>query len=300
MSTSIEMIDKMKEAKEELISVGRKFDWLIEFFRGSKAEEEAEKPVSVEEPAVAETVDSNGQADHKAEKPSQSELVRRSLKEHGQARNKDIVEMIKSKHDIEVAASLVSYIRSKEGFKKPTEARVPRAKKAPAKASGATSGSSMIREYLERHPEASNEEVVNEVLKSRKVEVRPTLVSSVRAIMKKKVAKKSKASPKAEKKDKKKGRTGLPMPSLVVRVLEKSPREGLKWHETTDKVISAGYDYRGTKGYEGIAQNVYQALHALSKAVPHRGYNGKTAVVLHDEMSQRWKLNPKAVKKNVA
>jgi hypothetical protein len=161
----------------------------------------------------------------------------------------------------------------------------------------------MIREYLEGHPDASNDEVVKEIRRSRKVEVKPTLVSSIMAILKKKKKKgasKAKSFQKVDKREKKKGRTGLPMPSLVVRVLEKSPREGLKWHETTDKVIAAGYDYRGTKGYEGIAQNVYQALHALSKMVPHRGYKGKTPVVLHDEMSQRWKLNPKAVKKNVA
>jgi hypothetical protein len=68
----------------------------------------------------------------------------------------------------------------------------------------------------------------------------------------------------------------------------------------TNKVIAAGYEYQGAKGWEGIAQNVYQAVHALSKTVTHAGYEGKTAVVLHDSASKRWKLNPKAMKKKVA
>jgi hypothetical protein len=160
-------------------------------------------------------------------------------------------------------------------------------RKSVARTAAIRSGSSLIREYLEKHPDASNEEVVKELKKSKKVEVRPTLVSSVRAILKRMSGKTSKISSKPRK--------GLPMTALVVKILEKSPKDGVRLSELSKKAVDAGYEYRGEKGAAGVTQNVYQALHALSRQIPHPGYEGKTAVVLHDGM--RWRLNPKAKKR---
>lgn len=292
MNTSFEAIEKVRE---DMVSLTERLGSLVRSLMGAQAEEKKEEKAPVAaEAASAVSVEGNGKA-----KPSQSELVRRYLKEHGEARNKDIIDLIKRHHGVDVAASLVSYLRSKEFAKgaPKKKSKAPTASKMPARTERIVSGSAIIRHYLERNPGASNEEVVKELKKTRKIEVRPTLVSSVRAILKKKGMKTSKIKRKAKGK---KARKGLPMPALVVRALERGPRDGMKLREMTEKVVASGYEYHGSKGWEGIAQNVYQAVHALSKTVSHPGYEGKTPVILHDEASKRWRLNPKAVKKDVA
>lgn len=307
MNTSIEA-DNMKE----MVTLAERLGALLRSFVGHKEEQAVEVLSSEEEtvleevPVVKESVVHNGQAGKKDKKPSQSDLVRQCISLHDKARNKDIIDIIKRDHGIEVAASLVSYIKSKEASKskahKASSARAHKAsvaKAAPKKTGRMVSHSSLVREFLENNTEATNEEVVKEVRRSRKVEVKPTLVSSVRAILKRKGAKTGRIAATKPATKKGKGRKGLPMPALVVKVLEKS-REGMKLREMTEKVIAAGYEYGGNKGWEGITQNVYQAVHALSKTVSHAGYEGTIAVVLHDEASKRWKLNPKAMKKRVA
>lgn len=294
MSNSLEAIKNVKG--EEMLTLAERLVSLLRGVVGQKAEAHvAEEPVSVE------SVSNDGKAESKGEKPSQSELVRQCMKSHGKSRNKEIIDIIKRDHGVEVAPSLVSYIRSKEFHRKAPEGRKAAPPKATVKKTERiVSHSSLVRAYLERHSEASNDEVVKEIARSNKVQVKPTLVSSVRAIIKRKGTKTARIASKPAPKNAKKDRKGLPMPALVVRVLEKAPREGMKLREMTDKVIAAGYEYQGTKGWEGIAQNVYQAVHALSKTVTHAGYEGKTAVVLHDSASKRWKLNPRAIKKKVA
>jgi hypothetical protein len=294
MNSSFEAVEeKMKEAASLAERLGS-------ILRGVFSAAEEKAPVA-EKAAKPAAVEANGQAEKKEEKLSQSEMVRQCIKSNPEARNKDVIDIIKRDHGVEVAASLVSYIRSKEANKKPRAdaKKAGGVKKATTRTARIVSNSSLIRQYLEKNPKAENDEVLKEIKKSHKVEVKPTLVSSVRAILKRKGFKTARISLKVATKEKK-DRKGLPMPALIVRVLEKAPREGMKLREMTDKVIAAGYEYQGNKGWEGIAQNVYQAVHTLSKSIPHAGYEGKTPVVLHDMASKRWKLNRKATKKKVA
>lgn len=298
--------EAFESAREEIVSLVERLDNLVRgIFGGRSAEEVAKEETAVvkeesvvAEAASAETVKSNGEAQAKEGRINQSELVRRYLGEHPEARNKDIIDMINKDHGIEVAASLVSALRAKGRSEKKKGRTAVVAKKTRE----VVSASSLIREHLERDPDASNEEVVKSLKKAKRISVKPTLVSSVRAHLKRKGFKTSKVAGRKPMKTAKvrKTRKGLPMPALVVKVLEKAPREGVKLYDLAEKVIAAGYDYRGKKGPEGVVQNVYQAVHALSKTIPHAGYEGKTAVVLHDEANKRWKLNPKAVKKDVA
>lgn len=290
MNTSLDSIEKVRD---DMASLAERLGSLVRALMGTQAEK---KESVTAEPASAAAVGGNGKA-----KPSQSDLVRRYLKENADARNKDIIDLIKKDHGVEVAASLVSYLRSKEfGKASPKSSKAASAKKAAEpRTERIVSSSAVIRHYLERNPKASNEDVVATLKKTRKIDVTPKLVSSIRFILKKKGAKTSRISLKATAKAKK-ARKGLPMPALVVKTLERGPREGMKLSEMTERVVKAGYEYHGSKGYEGIAQNVYQAVHTLSRAVSHPGYQGKVPVVIHDEAGRRWKLNPKAVKKDVA
>lgn len=307
MSSSFEVIEKKVE---ELVSLAEKLGSLARSLivgvqkkedHGASAEvevpfehheEEQQTAPIAEVPVAGVSVESNGQVTSEVKKPSQSELIRQFLKTHHGVRNKDVIEAIKRDHGVEVNASLVSYIRNSSAQKK-SAPKVVRMKiqhpisRDKGKTTAVRSGSSMIREYLEKYPDASNDEVVKEIKRSKKVSVRPTLVSSVRAFLKRAGGKTSSVSSKTRK--------GLPMTALVVRILEKAPKEGVKLSALSKKAIDFGYEYRGSKGAEGVTQNVYQALHALSRQIPHRGYEGKAPVVLHDGM--RWKLNPKAKKK---
>lgn len=161
--------------------------------------------------------------------------------------------------------------------------------------------SDLIREYFRKHGmEVKNKDLIESLEKAHKIKFEPSLVSTIRKKMHegKKPSKTHKVKEKAPVKAKVKAGElkGLPMPALCAAILKKSGREGLKLKEVTEQVISAGYEYKGNKGNLGIAQNVYQALHTLSQKKSHPGYNGKVAVILHDESSKRWKLNPKAVK----
>lgn len=302
MISSFEVVEKKVE---ELVSLAEKLTLLArsivfkeanreEVSAGAEAPVEETQAIAVAEvPVTDKSVESNGQAKAEDKKPTQSDLVRQFLKKHHNFRNKDIIAAIKKDYGVDVNASLVSYIRNssaqKKSAPKATRMRIQRpASKPTGRTSEVRSGSSLIREYLEKNPEASNDEVVKEIKKSKNVSVRPTLVSSVRAFLKKSGGKTSRISLKPRK--------GLPMTALVVRILEKAPKDGVRLSELSKKAIDSGYEYRGSKGSDGVTQNVYQALHALSRQIPHRGYEGKTAVVLHDGM--RWRLNPKAKKKS--
>jgi len=253
-------------------------------------EETRHEPIT-ETPVEEESVASNGQA-----KKSKSDLVREFLRKHGtEVRNKDVVEAIRRESGVELTESLVSSLRKKASEKKPM------AKKKGENrvwTSRVTSGSSLIREYLEENGlDSPNEEVVKH-LKKKGVEVRRTLVSSVRADLKKKGFKTSKVKIKS-----KSGR-GPTMPSAVIEALKKAGKEGMELSEVAQKVVKSGYVYKGNKGIHGITQNVFQALHSLSKKIAHPGFKGTTPVVIHEknpgQRFGRYKLNPKAVRNKVA
>lgn len=284
----------VKDKVEEMVSMVEKLGSLLRGILSSRQEEvpaaefaaEEGEPLA-DEPVKVETVGSNGQA-----KPSKSELVREFLKKHGEeVRNKDVVEAIKKEHGVDVAPSLVSSLKGKGGVraKKGSESKV--------RTSRVVSGSAVIREYLEEHGlDSTNDEVVRFVKRSKGIEVRPTLVSSVRAILKKKGGKATRIK-KTAGRISKFGRRPT-MPSVVIETLKKAGRDGLELSEITQKVLKSDYEYKGSKDIHGLAQNVYQALHNLSKKIAHPGFKGNTPVVIHEKTpghrGGRYRLNPKA------
>lgn len=173
---------------------------------------------------------------------------------------------------------------------------------------GGVNKSELVRNYFEKHGmECRNKDIIDAIRKSRGVELNPTLVSIIRKSMGSKRVRKTRVQKMALKAAKKAGKVrtadlaGLPMTALCARILQKARgREGLKLAEIADLVIQSGYKYTGSKGREGVVQNVYQALHNLSKKTAHPGYEGQVAVILKDETSHRYRLNPKAKVKKVA
>lgn len=170
---------------------------------------------------------------------------------------------------------------------------------------GGVNRSDLIREYFREHGmDVKNKNLIEDLEKSHKVKIEPSLVSTIRKKIEMekggKAARKPKAAkavskPKVVSKGKKEQLRGLPMPALCTVILSEA-KGGLKIKDISKKAIEYGYEYRGKKGRAGLTQNVYQALHNLAQKKNHPGYNGKIAVVIHDEPSQRWKLNPKAVR----
>lgn len=162
---------------------------------------------------------------------------------------------------------------------------------------GGVNRSELIRAYFDKFGLDSRPRDVIEALKKDGVEVAPALVSIVKyklANGSKTVATKTKAEKPAKvAKAKPAVRSGDPLPAVVQSVLEKN-KDGLKLGDLTNKVEQAGYQYNGKKGHDGLKQNVYQCVHSLSKEKRHPGYEGTDPVVLHDETSKRYMLNPKA------
>lgn len=178
---------------------------------------------------------------------------------------------------------------------------------------GGVNKSELVRNYFDKHGlDCKNKDVINAVKKSTGIELNPTLVSIIRknmggkrvrknrvqkALRAKKVATKTSKVSRVKKTE----LAGLPMTALCAKILQKTgKREGLKLAEIADLVMQSGYKYTGSKGRKGVVQNVYQALHNLSKKTGHPGYEGRVAVIVKDETSHRYKLNPKVKQKKVA
>lgn len=296
----------IESARKELTSIKDRIGSLLHSIMGLQAESEAPGAVAVEEAPVEEApvsetevlrVDRNGEPTGEEGKKSKSDLVREYLRLHGdRVRNKDVVEAIKKEHGVDIAPSLVSYLKGRGEAK--AEKKTEPKKKAP-RAERAISGSAVIRQYLEAHGlEASNDEAVK-YAKSRGFEVRATLVSSVRANLKRAGFKASKnGAAKVRTAGPKRRRKSPTMTSVVVSVLKKAGGEGLELKQVAKKALKSGYEYRGKKNVAGFTQNVYQALHTLSKKIPHPGYKGRVAVVLHE--GHLYKLNPRAMRDRVA
>jgi hypothetical protein len=213
---------------------------------------------------------------------NRSQLVRDFFMKNKDARNKDAVEYLKSEHNVVVSPELVSIVR--------TKLNLPKRQKTER-----VSRSHLIREYFSKHPEARNKDAI-EFLGKRGTAVTAELVSSVRAKMGTKPKRsKAKASDKAKIR---KGKSDLPLPAIITKVL-KGSRNGHKLADLADLALKAGYRYNGSRGRDGVIQNVYQAVNTLRERKSHPGWVGEMPVVLHDKESQRWKLNPKA-KREVA
>lgn len=206
---------------------------------------------------------------------------------HAKAEN--LINEIFASHKVEVkaAAKKESRIAPKVKSEK-TEADKPRAGR-----DGGPNRSELIRAYFKKHGNDARPRDVIEALKKQGVEVAPALVS----IIKNKLNGGSTAAPKKKKavakKVSKTTKSGDPLPAVVQSVLEKN-KDGLKLNDLTNKVEEFGYQYGGKKGHDGLKQNVYQCLYGLSKEKHHPGYEGTDPVVLHDETSKRYMLNPNA------
>jgi len=268
-----------KEVEEEATGEQREESAVSEI-QESEIQEKAEAPATFE----SATFESNGEA---KKKPNQSELVREYFRIHGlDVRNKEVVEAIKKEKGVEVTPSLVSYLKSRLAASDKVRRKMTVTGRK--KTTFVASASALIRDYLEKHGlDSSNEEVVQYIKRTRGVEARPTLVSSVRAIMKKKGFRTSKVS--AQKKARHKGPT---LVEVAVEILKKGPKSGMELSDVAEKALRSGYEYKGKKNLAGLTQNVYQALHTLTKTIPHRGFKGRIAVVKKE--GHLYKLNPKA------
>jgi pyruvate/2-oxoglutarate dehydrogenase complex dihydrolipoamide acyltransferase (E2) component len=170
---------------------------------------------------------------------------------------------------------------------------------------GGVNKSELIRDYFRKHgTDARPRDVIKHILETHKITVAAPMVTVVRDKMVsnkprkavEKALKQTKVKVKAS--NKTADLSGLPMTALCVESLRSAKsRDGLKLAELTDLVIKSGYKYKGSKGRDGVVQNVYQALHNLMKKSAHPGFEGKVAVILKDEASHRYKLNPKAKRK---
>lgn len=149
--------------------------------------------------------------------------------------------------------------------------------------------SKAIREYFEQNGLDAKPSEALAYLKSQNIETNTGLISAVKNKMKKDSGNIAHGSS---------GRRassdeGLPLPALVQDIL-RTHRDGLKLGELVEKIMERGYQYRGNKGRSGLMQNVYQAIYGLKQEKEHPGYEGTTPVVLHDETSKRYRLNPEA------
>jgi hypothetical protein len=166
---------------------------------------------------------------------------------------------------------------------------------------GGVNKSQLIRDYFAKHGKDSRPRDVLEYLKAdHGISVSPVLVSIIKSQIGGKTVKTKK-----DKATKTKARavrhkaSDLPLTALCADLLKNS-RDGFKLSEIVTKAVKAGYKYSGKRGREGIVQNVYQALRTLRERKTHPGYVGEVSVIIHDEASKRWRLNPKAKRKTAA
>lgn len=293
-------IDEIEGVRKEMASLVEKLGSMLRGILSTKTEDVPFGGAVIEEKVATEAVSAPSEITPSAKAESdgevnKSELVRSYFKRHGlETRNKDVVEGIKKESGVDVHASMVSFIKAQVAQKSESGKKEAPKKSAETKVwtGKAVSGSALIREYLEAHGlDASNEEVVDHVKKTKGVSVKPTLVSSVRAALKRRGFKTSKVSV-AKTDVRRMTKRGPTMPSVVVEILKKAGKNGMELSEVTLQARRSGYQYRGNKGIAGLTQNVFQALHTLSKKIAHPGFKGRTAVVIHE--GRRYRLNPKA------
>lgn len=181
-----------------------------------------------------------------------------------------------------------------------TVAKVVKAKKAKVTTKarsgrdGGPNRSELIRAYFEKHGVDSRpRDVIEAIKKAENVDVAPALVSIIKHKLGGPTAKKVAVKTKVKATKKTKTNSDLPLPAVCLDVLSKN-KDGLKLGDLANKVVEAGYKYGGDKGHKGLVQNVYQCLYSLSKEKHHPGFEGTDPVILHDETSKRYMLNPKA------
>jgi hypothetical protein len=165
---------------------------------------------------------------------------------------------------------------------------------------GEVNKSGLIREYFAKCPQARNQEVIEYVKEKHKIELQPSLVSTVKLSMNipksKRGRVKGKVAARAVAKAKRNRRKdGLTAVACVTKVVAKS-KGGLRIDDVVSGVKKL-YDYSGKQGEQGLKNVIYQALYALSLKKERRGWEGSAPVILHDDERHTWKLNPKAKRK---
>lgn len=184
--------------------------------------------------------------------------------------------------------------RAEETVEVPSEPKATRPRRGEK---GGVNKSALIRAYFDKHKDAKNSEVIAYMKKAHNIEVKPSLVSTVKIETAKKGGR-PKAETKAKGKRGRKPRGGLPMVACVTRVLSKSKsKQGARAEDILAGVKKLGYVYSGDKGDAGFLNCVYQALHDLCKEKDHAGWKGSGPVLLHDKETHTWKLNPRAERK---
>lgn len=203
-------------------------------------------------------------------------------------------------------------LTSRQGGAKEASATA-KAPKTPKVKKEGLNRSQLIRDYFEKHGiDSRPKDVIVALKEQHSIEVAPALVSIIKGKLSTTKAPKAKKAPKVKaakvKATKEKvakapktevKESKLPLPALCEKILSSS-REGYKLGDVAELVAKAGYEYTGEKGHKGLVQNVYQALYNLCREKKHPGYEGETAVVIHDETSKRYRINPKAKKKTAA
>lgn len=167
--------------------------------------------------------------------------------------------------------------------------------------------SQAIKAYFEANGTDAKPKEVIEALKGQGFNVSVGLVSSIKTKLRQSgaPAKKRGRSAAASKAPKATSASsdGLPLPAIVQDALAANP-DGLKLEELAIECIKRGYVYTGkAKGparNKAISQNVYQTVNDLMKTKDRRGFANDVPVVIRDETSHRYRLNPKSKKKGAA
>lgn len=158
--------------------------------------------------------------------------------------------------------------------------------------------SALIRECFKKNQGIKNSEVIEYMRKVHNLDVKPSLVSTVKIDMSK-ARRKMRKKPELAKKRVRKAKSGLPMVACVTRVLAKpKAKHGAKAEAILEGVKKLGYVYSGNKGEAGFLNCVYQALHDLSKEKIRGDWKGLTPILIHNKEDHTWRLNPKAERKS--
>jgi hypothetical protein len=168
--------------------------------------------------------------------------------------------------------------------------------------------SQAIKAYFDAHGTDAKPKEVIEALGKQGLTVSVGLVSSIKTKLRKDGAPAKRRGTSNDSAKRSKSATAaadssLPLPAIVQDALSDNP-DGLKLDELAVECINRGYVYTGkAKGAaksKAISQNVYQTVNDLMKKKDRRGFANDAPVVIRDETSHRYKLNPKSKKKGAA
>lgn len=219
-----------------------------------------------------------------------NEKLNEILKEEGIYRNEDEIAAV------EISPSSVEAEAEEEG-----SPPAPKATKLVTEEKGKINKSDLIREFFNKNPASKNKDAIDYINKNYKIKLHPALVSSVKKKFqesptekKETSAKKSETKKSEAKKSVTKKSNKLSMTACVTKVMARS-KKGMNADQVIEKVEDL-YTYTGNKGKEGLKSIVYQALYNLSLEKSRRGWKDSSPILLHDEGSHTWKLNPEAKK----